>query len=199
MFLRGILVFSLCTGLNAAITITFDQIGNDVVSFYIGTLDTGDSEIFDYGTLGGGATKFNPSLGYYANPPSGWRTPTGPYLVDNPSSNSPFYDGPRLGTVGRGFGTGTELEPTQISGDVFGIYQNSLALPGDWTSGSNISGQMTWADTSLESLGVDTSQDHIWTLRGTGDTITMSVIPESSSYALFLGITAIGLVALRRS
>ena len=117
-------------------------------------------------------------------------------MVDNSSSNSPFYDGPRFGN-GRGFGTGTQLDPTQISGDAFGIFQNSLVLPDDWTSGSEISGQMTWANTSLASLGVDSSQVHILTLRGTGDTITM-VVPEPSSYALLLGGIALGLVALRR-
>ena len=49
---------------------------------------------------------------------------------------------------------------------------------------------MTWANTSLESLGVDTSQVHIWTLRGTGDTITMSVVPESSNYALLSEVSS---------
>ena len=57
---------------------------------------------------------------------------------------------------------------------------------------------MTWANTSLDSLGIDTSQVHTWTLRGTGDTITMSVVPESSSTALLLGIIALGLMAFRR-
>ena len=196
MFLRGLLFFLLCTGLNAAITITFDQIGNDVVSYYSGTLDTNDPNIFDYTALVS-AFNFNPSSGHYANQPSGWRTPTGSYVVDNSSSNSPFYDGPRLGS-GRGFGSGGQTNPTETSGDAFGIFQNSLVLPDDWTSGSNISGQMTWANTSLESLGIDTSQVHTWTLRGTGDTITMSVVPESSSYALLLGSLVLGLMAYRR-
>ena len=71
-------------------------------------------------------------------------------------------------------------------------------LPVDWISGSNISGQMTWTNTSLDSLGIDTSQVHTWTLRGTGDTITMSAVPESSSTALLLGIIALGLMAFRR-
>ena len=198
MFLRGLLFFLLCTGLNAGITITFDEIGNDVVSYYTGTLDTNDPNIYDYSLLGA-ANNFNPSLGYYTSRPGGWRTPTGSYVVDNPSSNSPFYDGPRLGS-GKGFGLGGSVSPTAVSGDAFGIFQNSLVLPEDWTSGSSISGQMTWANTSLESLGVDTSQVHTWTLRGTGDTITMmSVVPESSSYPLLLGGLVLGLLALRRS
>ena len=196
MILRYISFVFLCSGLNAAVTIIFDDIGNDVVSYYSGTLDTNYPEIFDYTALVS-AFNFNPSLGYFTNQPSGWRTPTGPYVVDNPSSRSPFYDGPRLGS-GRGFGFGGQANPTETSGDAFGIYQNSLMLPDDWTSGSNIAGQMTWANTSLESLGIDTSQVHIWTLRGTGDTITLSVVPESSSCALLLGGLAFGLVALRR-
>ena len=196
MFLRLIIFFLLCTGLNAAITITFDQIGNDVVSYYSGTLNTNDPKIFDNSALVS-AYNFNPSSGYYTNQPSGWRTFSGPYVVDNPSSKSPFYDGPRLDS-GSGFGFGGQADPTETSGDAFGIYQKALVLPDDWTSGSNISGQMTWANTSLESLGVDTSQVHTWTLRGTGDTITMSVVPESSSYSLLLGGLALGLVALSR-
>ena len=197
MLLRSSLFFLLCTGLNAAITITFDQIGNDAVSYYSGTLDTNDPNIFDYSRLGS-AYNFNPSLGYYTNQPGEWRTPAGSYVVDNSSSNSPFYDGPKLGTAGRGFGTGTAFNPTETSGDAFGIFQNSLVLPDDWTSGSNISGQMTWANTSIASLGVDASQVHTWTLRGTGDTITMSVVPESSNYALLLGSLVLGLLAYRR-
>ena len=196
MLLRGLLFFLLCSGLNAAITITFDQIGNDVVSYYSGTLNTNDPKIFDNSALVS-AYNFNPSLGYYTNQPSGWRTISGSYVVDNPSSSSPFNDGPRLGT-GRGFGSGGQINPTETSGDAFGIFQNSLVLPNDWTSGSIISGQMTWADTSLESLGVDTSQVHTWTLRGTGDTITMSVVPESSNYALLLGSLVLVLLACIR-
>ena len=197
MFLRSLIFVLLCTGLNAAVTITFEQIENDVISSYSGTLDTNHPDISDVSTLSSAVAKFDPSLGYYTNPPGGWRTFAGSYVVDNSSSNSPFYDGPRLGN-GRGFGTGTQLDPTQISGDAFGIFQNSLVLPDDWTSGSNISGQMTWANTSIASLGVDTSQVHTWKLRGTGDTITMSVVPESSSYALLLGSLVLVLLAYRR-
>ena len=186
----------LCTGLNATITITFDQIDIDVVSYYSGTLDTNDPNIFDYSRLGS-AYNFNPFLGYFTNQPGGWRAPGGSYVEDNSSSNSPFYDGPRLGS-GNGFGSGGQTNPTETSGDAFGIFQKALVLPDDWTSGSNISGQMTWADTFLESLGVDTSQVHTWTLRGSGDTITMSVVPESSSFALILGCLALGLLSLRR-
>jgi hypothetical protein len=197
MLFRGLLFSLLCTGLNAAVIITFEEIGNDVVSYYSGTLNTNDPAINDTSELGRFATKFNPSLGYYTNPPGGWRTFGGSYVVDSSSSNSPFYDGPRLGD-GSGFGSGGELEPTQISGDAFGIFQNSLVLADGWTSGSTITGQMTWANTSLDSLGVDASQVHTWTLRGTGDTITMTVVPEFSSYALLFGCLALGFVALRR-
>ena len=196
MFLRSLIFVLLCTGLNAAVTITFEQIENDVISSYSGTLDTNHPDISDVSTLSSAVAKFDPSLGYYTNPPGGWRTFAGSYVVDNSSSKSPFYDGPRLGN-GRGFGTGTQLDPTQISGDAFGIFQNSLTLPDDWTSGSEISGQMTWANTSLASLGVDSSQVHTWTLRGTDDTITM-VVPEPSSYALLLGGIALWRATLRR-
>jgi len=34
-------------------------------------------------------------------------------------------------------------------------------------------------------------------LRGTDDTITMTVVPEPSTYTLILGVLALGFVALR--
>ena len=151
----------LCSGLNAAITITFDQIGNDVVSYYSGTLNTNDPKIFDNSALVS-AYNFNPSLGYYTNQPSGWRTFSGSYVVDNSSSNSPFYDGPRLGS-GSGLALVARLT-RQKHQRCFWYFPKALVLPDDWISGSNISGQMTWANTSLDSLGIDTSQVHTWTL-----------------------------------
>lgn len=184
--------------LSGEVTITFQESGNDVVSTYSGTLDTDDPNINDISELSRFASKFNPSLGYYANPPGGWRTAAGSYVIDASSSNSPFYDGPREGD-GRGFGLGTETAPTSISGDPFGLYQNSLVLPEGWTSGSQISGQMTWENTTLDDLGYDSSQDHVWTLRGTNDTITMIVVPELATYGLILGFIALLIAGYRKS
>ena len=182
-------LFAILTiSLSGEVVITFEESSNNVVSIYSGTLDTDDPNINDISELSRFASKFNPSLGYYANPPGGWRTAAGSYVIDAPNSNSPFYDGPREGSSGRGFGLGTEIAPTSISGDPFGLYQNSPVLPDGWTSGSQISGQMTWENTTLENLGYDSSQNHVWTLRGTNDTITMIVVPEQASYGLLLGL-----------
>ena len=60
--------------LSGEVVITFQESGNDVVSIYSGTLDTDDPNINDISELSRFASKFNPSLGYYANPPGGWRT-----------------------------------------------------------------------------------------------------------------------------
>lgn len=184
--------------LSGEVVITFQESGNDVVSTYSGTLDTDDPNINDISELSRFASKFNPSLGYYANPPGGWRTAAGSYVIDASGSNSPFYDGPREGD-GRGFGLGTETAPTSISGDPFGLYQNSLVLPEGWTSGSQISGQMTWENTTLDNLGYDSSQDHVWTLRGTNDTITMIVVPEPATYGLILGFIALLFAGYQKS
>ena len=181
------------------VVITFEESGNDVVSTYSGTLDTDDPNINDISELSRFASKFNPSLGYYANPPGGWRTAAGSYVVDASNSNSPFYDGPREGSSGRGFGLGTETAPTSVSGDPFGLYQNSLVLPEGWTSGSQVSGQMTWENTTLGNLGYDSSQDHVWTLRGTNDTITMIVVPEPATYGLILGLLSLLFAGYRKS
>ena len=185
--------------LSGEVTITFQEIGNYVVSINSGTLDTDDPNINDISELSRFASKFNPTLGYYANPPGGWRTAAGSYVIDASNSNSPFYDGPREGSSGRGFGLGTETAPTSISGDPFGLYQNSLVLPEGWTSGDQISGQMTWENTTLENLGYDSSQDHVWTLRGTDDTITMIVVPEPATYGLVLGFIALLFARYRKS
>ena len=197
-YLRCVFATLITISLNGEVVITFQESGNDVVSTYAGTLDTDDPNINDISELSRFASKFNPSLGYYANPPGGWRTAAGSYVVDASSSNSPFYDGPREGD-GRGFGLGTETEPSSISGDPFGLYQNSLVLPDGWISGSQISGQMTWANTTLDNLGYDSSQDHVWTLRGTNDTITMIIVPEPATYGLILGFIALIFAGYRKS
>ena len=198
VFKLCLLFFLLASSLFGGITITFIETEGDVVSTYSGTLDTSDPNIFDISELNRFAPKFNPSLGYYANPPGDWRTAAGSYVIDASNSNSPFYDGPREGS-GQGFGSGTETEPTTVTGDAFGIFQNSLVLPEGWTSGSEVSGQMTWENTTFAELGYDSSQDHVWTLRGTEDIITMTAIPEPSTYGLVLGFIALLLAGYRKS
>ena len=197
-YLSCLLATLIATSLSGEIVITFQESGNDVVSTYSGTLDTDDPNINDISELNRFASKFNPSLGYYANPPGAWRTAAGSYVVDASNSNSPFYDGPREGS-GRGFGSGTETVPTTVTGDAFGIFQNSLVLPEGWTSGDQISGQMTWENTTLDNLGYDSSQDHVWTLRGTDDKITMTVVPEPATYGLVLGALALLFAGYRKS
>ena len=68
--------------LSGKVLITFKESGNDVVSTYSGTLYTDDPNINDISELSRFASKFNPSLGYYSNPPGGWRTAAGSYVVD---------------------------------------------------------------------------------------------------------------------
>ena len=85
-----------------------------------------------------------------------------------------------------------------VIGDAFGIFQRSLVLPNDWTSGSEISGQMTWEDTTLDELDVDSSEDHEWTLRGTYDKIIMTFIPETSSFGLITGVFLMLFVSCNR-
>ena len=199
MFKYYLIATLITTSLFGEVTITFQEIGNNVVSIYTGTLDTNDPNIYDISELSRFASNFNPNLGYYANPPGGWRTAAGSYVIDASNSNSPFYNGPREGSSGRGFGLGAETAPTSVSGDPFGLYQNSLVLPEGWTSGSQISGQMTWENTTLENLGYDSSQDHVWILRGTDDTITMTVVPEPATYGLVLGFIALLFARYRKS
>ena len=184
---RFLLLLLISISLRAEIIIAFNETNNDVVASFSGTLDTNDPNIFDYSALGSGPN-FNPSLGYFNSLPSGWRTPGGTYLIDGPTSG-PFYDGPRLGSSGVGFGSGDNTIPTVVIGDAFGIFQTSLVLPNDWTSGNEISGQMTWEDTTLDELGVDSSEDHEWTLRGTADKIIMGIFGTCFAIALFIWLS----------
>ena len=58
---------------------------------------------------------------------------------------------------------------------------------------------MTWENTTLDNLGYDSSQDHVWTLRGTNDTITMIVVPGPATYGLILGFITLLFAGYRKS
>ncbi len=59
-----------------------------------------------------------------------------------------------------------------------------------------ISGSFTFTGTDLATLGIDDSTDYVWTVIGSGDTITLTFlvppVPEPST----LTFTALGLVGM---
>ena len=115
--------------LSGEVVITFEESGNDVVSTYSGTLDTDDPNINDISELSRFASKIQSQLRLLCQSPWWLGTAAGSYVVDASNSNSPFYDGPREGSSGRGFGLGTKTAPTFISGDPFGVLSKFLVLP----------------------------------------------------------------------
>lgn len=164
-----------------AINITANQIGNDVVIAYSGSINTNSltsrmgSTVASHGFNGtfqgiGGVFNFDPQTA------DGWRMPSGFTAV---------------GLIGsRPFQVADAFE-----GDDFSINHNgldTLELPVDYLSGELISGSISYFDETLLSLGINEGNNiAIWTF-GSGadaDSITFSAaVPEPSTYTLFSGL-----------
>lgn len=160
----------------AAVVITLQEQGSDVVATASGTLNVADLSLTDFGNFSTGF--INPdggnivlgSVGGVFSPYHGYTSITGP------SS----YGGGSL------FKT-----PTSFSGDYVGVALGSqLRVPENYTSGTTISSTATWANTDFATLGV-TPGDYVWSW-GSGanaDTLTLnaSAVPEPSTWALAIG------------
>ena len=168
----------------AAITINMQETGGDVVFFYSGSLDiTGLAPAFT-----------NTSTDSFIEP--GIRA----WVVFGGPARPPLDQYSNALTGPREYGTGGNIDPDADStGDVFGFSGdfNVLRLPANYISGTRLSGMMTFGSTDFNTLGIDTaSAPYVWSIVGTGDTITLQVIPEPTS-ALFLGCTG-AMACLRR-
>lgn len=72
------------------------------------------------------------------------------------------------------FGTGGNSYNLGVgSGDNIAIFDTRLFLSDTYSSGDRLNSTLTFAGTDLATLGVDTTREHVWTIAGTGDTITM--------------------------
>lgn len=134
-------------------TITIDEVGNDVVLQFEGSLNTNDLTLYSTGeTLYG----------------SGLGIPSATFISGGNGGTYDLYDG--IDIAPENLGTGSGMPPTSSTGSVFGVVTLSspldprkLLVPSGYTSGSQISGSMTFANTTLAALGlVDGTYTYSW-------------------------------------
>lgn len=171
------------SSLHAAITINIKQQGNNVVVTGFGTANTMDLGAQSTMTIFPGVISGPGFAAFGAVPPiDGW-------LYTGVTGPSHFGDNAIL----------TNL-PDLTSGDVFGIDggEGRLIVPENYTSGSSLSGSMTYTNTDIFALSL-TPGTYTWTW-GSGpnaDSLTLT-IPEPASTAVLASLAALAIVALRQ-
>lgn len=165
----------------AAVTVFFEQVGDDVVATWTGSIDLGD---WDRNQLG-----FNSGAG-----------PT--LLYDFQSSVEVYNNG--LASNVSGFGGIVDSS----EGGSIGIVNNEFAVTSDGIVGAPASSiynfdlnpfVMTFETDLLSSIGASSFNNTLaWTSSAGGDnTVSYTTVPEPSSTAL-IGFGALGLIIRRR-
>jgi hypothetical protein len=93
----------------------------------------------------------------------------------------PNYAGPS------DFGLDNQTFASSGSGDIFGLFFNSvqLVVPGGYVKNDPVSGTSTYAGQTFASLSMDVgSYTWSWSTANTADSITLNVVPEPSSIVL---------------
>jgi hypothetical protein len=93
------------------------------------------------------------------------------------------------------FGMDNQTFASSGSGDIFGLFFNSvqLVVPGGYVKNDPVSGTSTYAGQTFASLSMDVgSYTWSWSTANTTDSLTLNVIPEPSTAAL----TTLGLIGL---
>ena len=174
----------------AAITVDIEEVGSDVVVSYSGSIDTtgigfnlvSPSSLRRIAAFGGNAM--------FAGP-DGAR---GASLTD--FGQTPWTVAPTP------FGSGGVFEADSFSiadGDSFGFQGNGFFTRFGYTSGSPISGSITFNGQTLASMGIDVGAGIMNATFSSGDTLTVNAVPEPTSIAFMAtGSLAAGVVAVAR-
>lgn len=179
----GAIVTAACTGsADAAVVITIEEVGNDVVATGIGSFNLQDLTLADSGggLAGGGLFAPGPTI----------------LLGEDPATNIPI-DTYFLPSKPIGFGPdAVGFRGDLGSGSRFGVSGVSLLLPIGYTTGTNLDSSVIFQNESIASLNINPGI-YIWSW-GSGsnaDTLTVNIVPEPTSLTL-LGLG--GLLATRR-
>ncbi len=189
-------VFALCltTTAMAAYTITFAEVGGNVVATGTGSINT--TALASAGSV----TMSSMTDGAFSIAAVGNTTPTQMWeAVSGPLS----------------FGTGTLSFADQFSGDTVGILgsTNRVAVPNSYLSGTMLNSSATWTGATFASLGLDLgTYEWTWGSGPTADKFTVQIgplpapvattsIPTLSEWGL-IGLSSIlamfGLARMRR-
>jgi hypothetical protein len=164
----------------AAAVFTFSQVGPNVVGTLSGSLDM-------TGAVEDGATpSYGPSL-----------SPDAPQVIATPGTqNAIAYDA----TGPSSFGTGFYFTGVATGSGPFEVSNFDIVLPTDYSGGS-LDNTLTIANETYSSMGI-TPGDYVFTLSGSGDTVTLdftaSSVPEPASLAMVIVFGA-GLLGRTRS
>ena len=159
----------------AAVTITIQEVGNDVVvngtgfvsidpAMKVGTEQDSAFDILD---------------------PSAYRIQAGSNTTElNYFYFQPHWESIEMAGQQPSFGTGSEIrQPTNNTGDAFGIsFENDgavlrIALPAEYEQGDRTNFSMTFANTTLSRLGIDPgSSQWSWGVDDEGEFVYLNVI-----------------------
>ena len=170
---------------HAAISITFDQVGGDVVATYSGSVDLDSMDsTSDLGVVE--SRGYDGDAAYFRNNAAATVTVGFTNFIASPSFVNASGGAPQ-----------TTLT---FSGDDFGLVSTGtfeqVFLPNGYVSGTTISGSLTFESTTIATLGLNPGT-HVWQWTGTApsspvESATITVIPEPSAF----GLAALGLVSV---
>jgi hypothetical protein len=148
---------------NADISITAREVGSDVVFSYSGSIDLD------------GLGESMPTSSRAAIYPINAYVEFGP-LTAIPESNSTYLNSIVTADSVASLGAGGYALATSVRGSYFSVNNNSIKLPLDYASGTEISGSMTFEGKSLADLQVTKSDTpSVWVLTN-GQEITLTIL-----------------------
>jgi hypothetical protein len=189
--MAGLLV---CAQARAAVIITLEQVGTNVVATGTGSVNLGALSLVS-------TTQNSPPF----MTPNGGRL-----LIGNSSAGYDLYSGTVSGASS--FGSGGEADASTgtgtgdpLSTPAFGP-PDFFIVPSNYSSGASISGSATWDNTTLAALGVKPgTYKWTWGSGGDADSMTLNVVgsvattPEPGSFPLVVaGIVGLAVGSYRR-
>jgi len=171
----------------ATVTVTFSQVGSDVVAVASGSIaslsglsSSGSISTNDYASVAPAAAALVLGPRYSSNP-----------VVQYSGFTSPDNFGSETFSVG--------IADSTTGSFLFTIYGGVLQLPQSYVLNTAFDQTAIWESTSLAALNLEAGT---YTYTWTGDSLAVIVnavpVPEPSTYGLALGGLALAVVALRR-